>query len=177
MNSKRPNVMKSTARAGAGGAVVIAAVLALIFLRGGAGTPGTGADENSPGDQTSMASTQGEAPSTDVVPNSTPAETDARAGLTPDEEHALSNKVLSILVDERSYLMEVPTDNEPLYRPADLTRLLEVAKMAEGDSNGIRIRILQRETARVSAKHELEAGLAKIGIGTDGIYTQQEFIP
>ncbi len=176
MNSKRPSVMKSTAKAGAGGAIAVAAVLALLFLRGGAGTPGSGS-ESETSNQPSLASTNSPPTSTDTEPASTAATPDSTGGLTQDEELALSDKVLTILVDERSYLLAIPTGEDFLYRPTELARLLELAKLAEGDSNGIRVRILQRETARVSAKQELENQLAQAGVGTDAVYLQSEFIP
>jgi hypothetical protein len=173
MNSKRPSVMKSTARAGAGGAVVIGALLALLFLRGGGGSPGPDSETNS---GTPMVTTETDQTATEI-PAKAPSQSDSSGGLTADEEKALSGELLSILIDERSYLMAVPTDSEPIYRPTELSRLLKLAALAEGDSNGIRVRILQRETARVSAKEDLKAELAKIGISSDAVYTQAEFIP
>lgn len=158
-----------------GGVAVVAALLALMFLRGGAGDPSsdTEAESGPP-----MISTETETDTTSPeIPVTAPAEVDLGGGLTPDEARALSGKVLSILIDERSYLMAVPTDDEPIYRPAPLSRLVELAQQAEGDSNGIRVRILQRETARVSASEDLKAGLEAVGISADGVYFQAEFIP
>ena len=166
---------------------MIGALLALLFLRGfGGGSAGTD-DETSAGSaKTSMATTESPSVPSDIpatvpaatVPAATvPAATNSRGGLTSDEEKALSGKVLAVLVDERSYLMEVPTDGGPVYRPTDLDRLLELAKLAEGDSNGIRVRVLHRENARVSAEHNLKTQLANIGIGPNAVYSAAEFIP
>ena len=85
--------------------------------------------------------------------------------------------MLSILIDERSYLMAVPTETELIYRPTELSRLVELAQRADGDSNGIRVRILQRTTARVSANEDLKASLEEVGISADAVYLQSEFIP
>lgn len=177
MNSKSPSVMKSTAKAGAGGAIVVAAVLALLFFRGGGGPPGSSGDGSPELAEPSLVNATSPPANSENVPETPPVFSEPSGGLTADEELALSGKVLAILVDERSYFMAVPTDNDAIYRPAELQRLLELAQLAEGDSNGIRIRILQRESARISAKTELEARLADLGIGTDAVYTQSEFIP
>lgn len=177
MNSKRPSVMKSTVKAGAGGAVVIAALLALMFMRGGGGPPGPDSESTS---GAPMVTTDSE-PTTTTAPAASDLESesgsDRSGGLTADEQKALSGKVLSILVDEWSYLMAVPTNSEPIYRPAELSRLVELAQQAAGDTNGIRVRILQRETARISANEDLKMRLEKVGISADAIYLQSEFIP
>lgn len=153
--------------------MVIAALLALMFLRGGAGDPDSDSEAES---GAPMVTTETDPTATEAREAKSP-EADSNGGLTPDEEKALSGKVLSILIDERSYLMAVPTDSGPIYRPAELSRLVELAQRAEGDSNGIRVRILQRETARVSANEDLKASLETVGISADGVYFQSEFIP
>ena len=170
MNSKRPGVVKSTVRAATGGGIVVAALLALMFFRG-AGS-GTG-DSNSPNTAPSMVAT--EFPS-DTAENLTEAQL-AAAGLTLDEQKALSDHVLSILIDEHDYLIGISDDANTVYHPCDIERLVELAGHAKGDSNGIRVRILQRESARPSAEEKLKLALASAGIDVDALYQQSEFVP
>ncbi|MCR9197964.1 MAG: hypothetical protein NXI04_04940 [Planctomycetaceae bacterium] len=175
--SKRPRILKTTARAASGGVIVIAALLALLFFRG----PGLGqgeGDADSDAADTAMAST--ETPAGGATPTVAPAEsapTAENGGLTPDEERALSDKILAILIDEHEYRLEVPGEAETLYRPIEMERLLELAELAEGDSNGIRIRILRRENARASAEEKLKLELEHVGIRTDAVYMPEEFVP
>lgn len=172
MSASKPKVVKSTVKAASGGVIVVVALLALMFLQG----PGTGSGETDG---------EGLAPVKPTMVTTEPPETpdakddgdSAAGGLTDDEQKALSGNVLGILIDERSYLLEVPTGTETDFVPAELRRLLELAAMADGDSNGIRIRILQRETARAKAEQDLRQALGEIGIGTDAIYMPAEFVP
>ena len=170
MNSKRPGVVKSTARAATGGVIVVAALLALMFFRGaGSGTGDSDSSDTTPGMVTT--DSPSEAPET-----LTDAES-ATAGLTPDEQKALSDLVLSILIDEHDFMIGIPTDANIVYQPCDLDRVVELAGHAEGDSNGIRVRILQRESARPSAEEKLKTALAGAGIDVDALYQQSEFVP
>lgn len=178
--SKRPRILKTTTRAASGGVIVIAALLALLFFRG----PGLGqgeGDSETDGAESAMASTQNPAGSpAAATPTVAPAETDPATetgGLTSDEERALSDKILAILIDEHEYRLEVPGDGETLYRPVRLERLLELAQLAEGDSNGIKVRILRRENARASAEEKLKLELEHVGIRTDAVYMPEEFVP
>jgi len=170
MNSKRPGVVKSTVRAATGGVIVVAALLALMFLQGGGS--GTG-DADSPNAAPSMVTT--ESPS-DPAENPIEAQLET-TGLTSDEQKALSSKVLSILIDEHDYLLAIPDDANTVYHPCDIERLVELAGHAEGDSNGIRVRILQRESARPSAEEKLKLALASAGVDVDALYQQSEFVP
>jgi hypothetical protein len=170
MISKRPRVIKNTARAAAGGIIVVAALLALMFFQGAGSGTGEG-DSSNP--SLSMVTTES---SSDGAEDPTDAEL-ADGGLTADEQKALSDQVLSILIDEHDYLMEIPDDDATIYRPAEIERLVELARQAEGDSNGIRVRILQRESARPSAEEKLKLALATAGIDIDALYQQSEFVP
>ncbi|MCP4783934.1 MAG: hypothetical protein GY903_29240 [Fuerstiella sp.] len=170
MISKRPRVIKTTARAATGGVIVVAALLALLFFRGAGSGTGDGESSNP---LPSMVTTESNA---DLAEK--PSETTlADGGLTADEQKALSDQVLSILIDEHDYLMEIPGDSTTIYRPTEMERLVELARQAEGDSNGIRVRILQRESARPSAEEKLKSALAAAGIDVDALYQQSEFVP
>ncbi|MEZ6130725.1 MAG: hypothetical protein R3C59_18730 [Planctomycetaceae bacterium] len=177
MSLKRPGVAKSTARAASGGAIVVVALLAMLFFRG-VGSGNGEADSKAPASpDSSLVSTAPVAPvGVPVAPSETDSDSTSTGGLTNDEQKALSDRILAVLIDERSYLMEVPTDSGPIYRPAELDRLVELARQAEGDSNGIRVRILQRETARPSAEQDLRDRLAAIGITADAVYLSADFV-
>ncbi len=175
MNSKRPGALKSTTKAASGGVIVVVALLALMFFRG----PGMGTDDGKTSESQPMASTelpQSQPASISTAPSELKKEPET-GGLTPDEQQALSSDVLSILIDEREYLMEVSGSGGPVFRPATLSRLLELASQAKGDSNGIRVRVVRRENARASAENQIKLELSKIGIGEDAIYMPADFIP
>ncbi len=175
MNAKRgPGVVKSTTRAAAGGVLVIGALLALLFLRSG-GT-GQGDAENPEGaspDRPMLATS--EAP-TDPALTSL-LEDDAPGGLTADEKQALTDGVLTLLIDEYEYLMKIPASADSVYRPVELSRAVALAKQAKGDSNGIRVRVQRRESSRASAEHRLMNELQHGGIGSDAVYMASEFVP
>lgn len=181
MKMKRPSVAKSTAQAASGGVIVVVALLALMFFRGiGTGTSSSDS-AGSPSQQPSLATTKPVSTATPEPPANPPSANTAddklsTGGLTQDEQKALSGKVLGILIDERDYLMEIPSEDNAIFRPTSLERLVELAGLADGDTNGIRVRILQRETARPSAEQILRNELVKIGIGSDAIYVSAEFV-
>ena len=169
MSDSKPKVVRSAAKAASGGIIAVLAVIALMFLQG----PGIGSGETDG---------EGLAPVKPTMVTTEPPDAkddgeSAAGGLTDDEQKALSGNVLGILIDERSYLIEVPSGEESQFVSADLTRLLELAELADGDTNGIRIRILQRETARAKAEQDLRQALGEIGISTDAIYMPAEFVP
>lgn len=170
MNSQRPRVIKNTARAATGGIIVVAALLVLMFFRGAGSETGDGDSSNR---TPSMVTTESGMDARETPTKAEPA----GGGLTADEQKALSDRVLSILIDEHDYLMEIPDDAVTIYRPSDIERLVELARQAEGDSNGIRVRILQRESARPSAEEKLKLALASAGIDVDALYQQSEFVP
>lgn len=175
MNSKRPGAIKSTTKAASGGVIIVVALMALMFFRG----PGMGTDDGETPKSQPMAST--ELPQSHATPMpsepSEPRTEPETGGLTLDEQQALSSDVLSILIDEREYLMEVPGSGGPVFRPTKLSRLLQLASQAKGDSNGIRVRVVRRENARASAENQIKLELSKIGIGEDAIYMPADFIP
>jgi len=175
MNSKRgPNVVKSTTRAAAGGVLVIGALLAMLFYRsGGSGQGDAEAPEGGPPDSPMLTSTE---TLTDPVLDAL-LEDDAPGGLTADEKKALSDGVLTLLIDEYAYLMMIPSESGPVYRDTALPRLLELAKQTRGDSNGIRVRVQRRESSRASAEHRLKNELQRAGVTQDALYMASEFVP
>ncbi|MCH2201413.1 MAG: hypothetical protein MK102_05565 [Fuerstiella sp.] len=170
MNSRRPGTLT---RAASGGVVIIAAVLALLFIQGpGAGT----GDGGSPAESTSTDRSElaASAESEDTVVKS-----DQRAksgGLTESERAAVEENTLVILIDEHDYLMHVPGDKAAPWHSIDLPRLTQVAQHADGDSNGIRVRIQKRSTSRASAEKRILVELKSIGIGPDAVFESPELV-
>ena len=84
---------------------------------------------------------------------------------------------MGILIDERSYLLKIPGTPQDIFRPSTLDRVVQLAKMVSGDVNGIRVVILRRETARVTAEQNLKAALVEAGISANAVYMPNHFTP
>ncbi len=174
MNSKRPAILKNILRAGSGGVAVVVALILMMFLKGGSGD---GESDAPPSPMTSVDDSASSTPTTST-PSADTAESDPEenGGLTPEEQKALDEDVLGIMIDEYDYFLVVPGE-DVIYRPTKVDRLLELAEQAKGDSNGIRVRIVRRETSRTKAEVDLKTALAGIGIGEDAVYMPEELLP
>jgi hypothetical protein len=106
-------------------------------------------------------------------------ESDARApnDLTADERRAISSGVLTVLIDERKFLIQIADTPTPVYRSTILNRIPELVGRCSGDSNGIRMIIRRRETARPSAEADLRRELERLQISSDAILMPEEIIP
>lgn len=168
-------VVRSTSRVGVGGAaILIGLVLFLLFKGMGPGGTGSSGSGIGPETEKTLITSKGtETPSEKAVA----APDDVKGGLTDDEKKSLSGDVFSVMIDEKRFLLELPGDPDTVYREASLPRVIELAKLAKGDSNGIRVRILRRESARASAEFDLIDGLHKAGIGKDSTIMPADFVP
>ena len=120
MASKRPTVFKTTTRAASGGAVLVGVALVLLFFRGkgiGIGVDSEGqtdpSAETSEGEQRASQTPTPEFASISNPLNSPETAQPAAEGkqqpeLTIDEQVAVGQKTLGILIDERSYLLKIP---------------------------------------------------------------------
>ena len=176
----RGQIVRNTSRAGMGGGAILIA-LALFMLFKGLGPGGTGAS----GSGTGKGNTSTEH-STEAVGSSetNPDENSSLAapesvvgGLTDDERKALSGDLLTVLIDDFQYMIELPGNPDSIHRPAELSRIVELASLAKGDSNGIKVRVLIRQSARASAESQLLADLEHSGIHRDAIMMTSEFVP
>jgi len=184
-----PRLVRGSSRAGVGaGAALIGLALFLLFRGFGFG-PGSGSGEESgetqnAGEESGASesrilaantdpATESESPDESTEPNDRPR----TKGLSADEEKAIAGDVLTVLIDEHDYLMQIPGTTDVVYRRCELSRLIELAKLAKGDTNGIRVRILRRESARASSESQIKIDLAHAGISTDAIVMPQEFVP
>jgi hypothetical protein len=143
---------RTAGRAVSGGVIIVVALLALLFMQG----PGTGTgDGDSPTDSSSTNRS-------DLVASAAPGDavvqSDQRvqgSGLTETERRAVEENTLVILSDEYDYLMHVPGNKADPRHSIDLPRLVQVAQHVGGDSNGIRVRVQKRSTARASAEKRI----------------------
>lgn len=177
MNQKNnsPSVFKSTRRAATGGVLVIGAILALIFLRAG----GLGDSDNKTKGTPEATDAGKELLATTTSTNgSTPSSSNADdSGLSADERKALAGDVLTVLIDEYTYRIQISDGDEPIYRESTIERIVALAKQARGDSNGLKVRVQQRENARASAEHTLKNELRHAGISADAVHVVAESVP
>ena len=176
-NSPPGKIVRKTSKAATGGAALFIAFLALMLFRHGTGDPQSGSNsKESAKSQLASAKT----PDAVTAPNKSPGKTDSTSKsqtVSSDEQQALAGNVLTILIDERNFLLQLASNDQPVYRPIPIERLLQIAPLATGDENGIRVRILRRENARASAEEQLKLDLARIGITNANIYMSDQFIP
>lgn len=156
-------------RAGlAGGMLLICCALLLLFDGINLSTPGTSA-----GNSTESTATTN---STAAIPRSIDSAEDSAN--TENATASLAGQpVLTVLIDERSYRVQVPAEPAPLYRDSSLEQIRSLASTTTGDTNGIRVRILRRETARQSAETALHQTLEQAGITVDAILMPSETVP
>lgn len=65
--------------------------------------------------------------------------------------------VVKVLIDERQFLLRQPTGDTPIA----LSKLMQIVKQAPGDSDGFRVRIYEKASARPSAEEKLKEALVE----------------
>ena len=166
---------RKAVRAASGGVIVVVALLALLFMQG----PGTGDSDGESEEQAALVSGNdalAAADSTNAMLTSQSQQEQESEGLTEQEMTALNQGTLVVLIDEHDYLIDVSDTRQPDWQPIDLERLVTVARQADGDSNGIRVRIEKRVTARASAEQQILSTLETVGIGADAVFESSELI-
>ncbi|MEY3173929.1 MAG: hypothetical protein RLZZ436_1843 [Planctomycetota bacterium] len=154
-----------------GGLLLIGCALLLLFRGFGLGTSGAATDA-SPTDYAASAATPR------ATPRSLDENSDAHDTVTnPADAAAKPQPVITILIDERSYRLQISAEPEPVYRETSLEQIRRLAAQTTGDSNQIRVHILRRETARQSAETALHEALAAVGIKPDAIRMPSEIVP
>lgn len=168
--------IRRTPRAAAGGSLLLLALLLLLFFKfgpGGAGQAEVGTGESGGNAENLLVNARPNASET-----SRPEPTDAdNISLSVDEQQALAGNVLEVLIDEHDYLVAVASDPEPVYRPMSVDQITRLAGLAAGDSNGIRVRVVRRDTARAQAEESLKKALEAVGITANMIHMSESMVP
>ena len=173
---------RGTSRAGlGGGAILIGLALFLLFRGfgpGGTGATGSGTgSESTPGGSPMITTSANGKSDSSATTTSLAAPDRINGRLTEDEKKALSGDTLTVLIDEHDYLIELPGSPDPIFRPTPMDRIVELARIARGDTNGTRVRILRRQSSRASAEEKLKLELERHGIHNDAIVMPSEFVP
>ena len=154
----KKRMKKRTAAAGAGivGLALLLSWLLNLFNFGG----GDGGDGDKDADSGTAAVSM-VAPDADVIPV-----TQSQMG---------NFKVLEILIDDRSYYVRAAdSDDEYLAKPLD--EVIRLTKTAEGNADGIRVRISRRKDARISAQQDLQRALQDAGLSEDDWLLLKEYV-
>lgn len=84
--------------------------------------------------------------------------------------------VLTILVEDRSYAVWRKTQKGNGYFPAELDELIPLALNATPNDDGLRVRILRSESARVTAWQKLQSDLVQAGVPADAIVLTKDLV-
>ena len=181
-SSKRSTIggiVRGTRRASMGGGAILIGIVLFLILRG-LGTPGLGPGLGPAGSsETSSATDDAPAAVSTDVPDEEGSAVSTKSkgdGLNEDERKSVGVEILTVLIDGHNYLLGIPTSSEMLYRPTELKRIVELAQKVKGDSNGIRVRILRRESSRARTEVEITTELNHVGITQDEIVMPKEFV-
>lgn len=189
MADRAPRPLLKTTRRVTTLAVLVAAAYALLHLLPG-GFGGLGDRDGNAPSTTDSARTRSDPQSTGavrVVPaqhvtskDESSGEADGpreSAGSQASQAGVIQGGVVHVWIAERDYFLEQATADGVLVGPASLETIVRWAQQAPGDSNGIRVLIQRRESARASAEHELLRVLSEQGIGADAVFMSSELTP
>lgn len=107
------------------------------------------------------------------------AETGGGPVETPDDltKTGLEDNVVTVLIDKHDYAVLTKYDGKEEYRAASIDQVVSLAKIAQGDDTGVRVKVLRRESARASAEELLRGSLGNAGIPAPSIYWSNQFLP
>ncbi len=77
---------------------------------------------------------------------------------------------LSVLIDEFDYYIDADPGNDTEWTPATAVQIARLAQQVPGDSNGIRVHIQKRVTARASAEQKIRQILEEAGIAPEAVF-------
>jgi hypothetical protein len=97
--------------------------------------------------------------------------------LTRTEAEPPVDHLLTILVDGRTYSVWRTSPKSNGYYPADLDELVQLALNAKPNDEGLRVRILRSESARVTAWQKLQSELVQAGVPADEIVLTKDLVP
>lgn len=74
--------------------------------------------------------------------------------------------VVKVLIDERDFLLRKSNEDVPI----SLGNLIHLIKLAPGDGDGVRLRIYERSSARVSAEEKLKQALLDANVPDSAVF-------
>ncbi len=86
------------------------------------------------------------------------------------------DEVLTILVEDRHYAVWRKTRKGNGYFPAELDELVQLALAAAANEDGLRVRVLRSESARVSAWQKLQSELVQAGVPAEAIVLTKDLV-
>jgi hypothetical protein len=84
--------------------------------------------------------------------------------------------LITVLIDDRSYSLVKKVGEETVFSPVELSSIVDQATKVSGNEDGIRVRILRRESARYMAETDLRKALADAGIENEAVYMPNTFV-
>ncbi|MFK7820894.1 MAG: hypothetical protein AB8G99_19425 [Planctomycetaceae bacterium] len=111
------------------------------------------------------------------------ADVDASGGGGPVEttsdlmKAGLEDNVVTVLIDAREFAVLTKKDGQEEYKAASMDQIVQMARAAQGDDTGVRVKVLRRESAKASAEESLRNSLASAGVPATSIYWPRRYIP
>lgn len=105
--------------------------------------------------------------------NRDPVEPDPKPKRTDAEP---LDDVLTILVEDRHYAVWRRTRKGNGYFPAELDELIQLALATSSNEDGLRVRVLRSESARVTAWQKLQSELVQAGIPAEAIVLTKDLV-
>ena len=178
--AKRGQRLRTIRRTTTTGAVIVAAYMMFLMIPGGGGSGGS--NESSSTAVTSTASHV--SPSSPLAsplgaPTAVLAAQVGQSGENAPPE-VIEGGVLTVVIDEYDYFVQTIVQDAEAerreLRPTTLEEIVKFADRASGDRNGIRVRVLRRDTARASAEAKLQTALQQ-RVNADAVYMAEELLP
>ncbi len=174
--------MKAASRKAALGGVLVLGIGLAMLLRGldfDIGTGGKQPEQGGTAEVSPEETTQQDLQATTASGRRTvPFGSEAEPEGTPVREVPLpdTSRQLTVIVEETHYLWGT-NDNATLpVKPLPLSEIVEKARQAQGDAQGIRVRIYHVGSALPSAETELVAALKAAGLKETEIFFEQRVI-
>lgn len=150
--SRRRGTSKKVALGG--GCILALGILMGMYMK----IPGWGGGtmvSTSTGDQTETASSS----NSDQTDNNLPT-----AGL------------ITVLIDDRAYSIAKADGDNIVYTPTAIAAIVQQAQQVPGNEDGIKVRVLRKESARATAESNLRNALVDAGIDAGAIYMPRSFV-
>lgn len=84
--------------------------------------------------------------------------------------------LITVLIDDRDFSLAKKSGDELTYEAIALEEIVELAKDLPGNEDGIKVRVLRKETARATAEANLRNALIDAGLDAGSIYMPRSFV-